>query len=41
MNNVQIMFDIGIKKDIIKKTLFNTENEKKVCFIKNIYILFP
>ena len=34
------MFDIGIKKYIIKKTLLNTENEKKaVCFInKCIYI---
>ena len=40
MNKVHIMFDIGIKKYIIKKTLLNTENEKKVvCFInKCIYI---
>ena len=40
MNKIHIMFYIGIRKDIIKKTLFNTETEKKVCFIKNIYILF-
>ena len=41
MNNVQIMFDIGIKKDIIKKTLFNTENEKKSMFYKKYIYIVP
>ena len=41
MNKVHIMFDIGIKKYIIKKTLLNTENEKKVvCFINNCICIY-